>query len=194
MVDITKFLERHPKVKYGAFNPVKISQLRGKIPTILVEFLENEGRAIFGGMFRTVLPESYHEILIDWGLPGSDCYVIMTSVFGNLIYFYNDGLYGLNPNTGIYGAFMDSGDPEVDFSVMMNNHLVMDLILNSDFMFPLFEKYQGILRKPNENEVYALRPSIPEGGSPESSEMEVVDLAKHLSILAQLYDNRAIEE
>jgi hypothetical protein len=189
MINLTDFRLRHTdKTELGHFSENDLLSIQGKIPNDVISFLRQEGKALYGdAFFRTVLPNEFHSILSDWGLEGSECYAFLLSSFGSIIYTYRSDYFALNPCNGRLLEYAD------DFDLLMNGYLQMPLALKGGFWHNIYiAKKQG-LPTLKEDEIYAFNPTIPEGGSPETSKLEVVKFKNHLHKLAELHDHTTTE-
>jgi hypothetical protein len=186
MIDIIEFRTKHPlDKKPGNFNEDELKQYKDKIPEELFQFLEQEQKSVYGnGFFWTVSPKDFHEIFSNWGLDGQNCYAFLKSSFGCIEYFYNNKYYRFNPHLGIANANCPN-----DLDFLLNEVLVNTTNLEIGFCYDLHLKYKDALNKINEDEIYTLVPSIPLGGSKETSRIEVVKMDVQLDILAQLYNH-----
>ncbi|MBL4593905.1 MAG: hypothetical protein JKX68_08830, partial [Flavobacteriales bacterium] len=110
--EIAKFLEKFPRNKrLGSISSELLSSLESQVSEELYEFLKNEHRTVYGdNFFWTVNPEDYSEVLNYWGIKGKNCYVLMRSSFGSLVYVDMDAeeTICLNVHNGTYGILSGS--------------------------------------------------------------------------------------
>lgn len=185
MCDLADFLAAHPKSKkIGTFNESDLSDLeKKKIPSDLIEFLRNEGISTYhNDFFCTTLPQEHFKTLSEWGLKGEDCYTFLKTAFGSLCFLNKSKVFQLDP---FYGYLFKG---RFDFCKFMNLLAPMDSFMEGCY----FDVYQKIKKKQTlaPEEIYALTPALPLGGSFETSHFEVVKMREHLGFLAQLFDNK----
>ena len=189
MIDIVKFRECHEdKREIGRFSDEDLDKYKNKLSNEVIDFLKQEGKCTYShSFFWTILPEDYHEILDQWGLDGYSCYAFLRSSFGSIVFYKGSDFFSLNPYDGTLSEFSDL------FRLVINNYLQSSSILEITFWFELHQKNIDILPVLKEDEIYALDPTIPEGGSPETSKIVVAKLKEHLQKLADLFDHTTTE-
>lgn len=190
MIALKEFLEFNPlDKKIGTFPERELLELKGKIPTDLLEFLNQEQKSIYGnGFFWTILPADYHDILNNWGLDGDNCYAFLRSSFGCIVYWSNEKCYGLNVQDGSNNPITGN-----DITRLFNFTLTWDINLEVGFCYDLHIEHRDNLPELKEDEMYTLVPSLPLGGDRETSKVEVVKIREQLDILAQLFDHKTTD-
>jgi hypothetical protein len=190
MTDITEFLTKHPlDRRTGQFAKDELEAYKDKLPQELYEFLEQEQKSVYGnGFFRTVSPKDFHDVLNNWGLDGKNCHAFLRSSFGCVEFFSKDKYYRFNPHLGIANANCPN-----DLDFLLNAVLTNTTNLEIGFCYDLHFKHHAALPELRDDEMYALVPAVPLGGSKETSRIEVVKMDVQLDILAQLYDHRTSE-
>lgn len=119
-------------------------------------------------------------------MDGHNCYAFLKSSFGCLEFFYNNKYSRFNPHLGVSNANCPN-----DLDFLLNEVLINTTNLEMGFCYDLHLKYKDTIGELKEDEMYTLVPSIPLGGSKETSNIEVVKMDVQFDILAQLYNNRA---
>ncbi|NTU58399.1 MAG: DUF1851 domain-containing protein [Chlorobiaceae bacterium] len=188
MYSIFEFLEKHPRNRGITPLDTEASSrlLKCNAPEAVASFLHHEGvSAYHDDFFFTTMPDDHFETLSAWGLNGTHCFAFLRTAFGSIIYSYNGLIFQLDPISGyVYSGQFDLFD-------FLNLLATMDSFLESTY----FDIYQQV--KKNEtlgfDEVYALTPPLPLGGSFESSHFEIVKMREYLAVTARLYGNKARE-
>jgi hypothetical protein len=178
------YTANQPIRKMRDFNQEELTQLNSyDMPIEIKTFLVEQGLVAYkNNFFVTTLPQWHIETLSTWGLKGKECFSFMKTVFGGLIYYSKGKIYRLNPFTGrvLKGNF--------EFIDYMNLTLTSEATLEGCY-YEIYEKYK--LNTPMQaDEIYAVVPALPLGGSFETSSYEVVKMREHLAFLAQMYDNK----
>lgn len=186
MCSIDDFLAANPRtMQLGPFDEQVIADLSNhQVPPDIIEFLQREGIATYrDDFFCTTVPQDYFETLSEWGLKGNECCTFMKTAFGSLCFSLKGKIFQLDPISG----YLYKG--RFDFCKFMNLLVPMDSFMEGCY----FGNYQKIgKRQPlAPDELYGLVPVLPLGGSLETSKLEVMKAREHLSILAQLFDNKA---
>jgi hypothetical protein len=185
MENYDKFRARHAEKKQvGNFTPAELAALDKRLPADIINFLEEEGRASYStGTLWTIHPNEFHEILSEWGLDGNKCYAFIRTAFGGCIYYTKKKFYSFDSLTGTINNLND------DIYTMMNVYLTFDFLLHDTWHLQYLENRTD-LPALQADELYALVPALPFGGSFESSQLEVVKMREHLAFLAELFDNK----
>jgi len=190
MIDLSQFREIYfDKRQVGYFSDGELEILQGNFPDEVIEFLRQEGKCTYRDDFLwTVLPDEYYSMMEGWGFEnqGIDpkkCHACLRTSFGSLIYCYEKEFYSFSP------FIADNGTLGSSFDFLLNYQITGD-ILDGVFWFDLHQRMRSKMEQLKEDEIYAIVPSIPLGGSPETSKVEVVKMREHLAILAELYDHR----
>jgi hypothetical protein len=186
MCELTDFIKTNPRT--GKIREFTISELEVlneyDMPEEIRDFLKREGLSEYRDhFFCTVLPQWYSETLSEWGFNGKQCFAFMKTALGGLFFYHKGKIYRLNPLTG------NAVKSDFDFCMFMDILLTMDSILEACYV-DIFEKYRTAA-VPAYDEIYALVPALPIGGSFETSRYEIVKMHEHLGFLAQLFDNKA---
>lgn len=122
------------------------------------------------------------------GLDPEKCYVFLRTSFGSLIYFHDEDYYFLSPfiaRNALCGG---------TFKKLIIRTLAEEPDLNLIYWLDLHKKVYNEMPQLQEDEIYTIVPSIPEGGSPESSTVEIVKMKEQLSLLSELYDHEVTED
>lgn len=186
MCDLTKFFKANPRSeKIASFQESDLQFLLEKnIPADIIEFLQTEGLATYrDNFFCTTMPQEHFQLFSEWGLKGENCYAFLKTAFGSLCFYKKGKIFQLNPITGsVYKGLFE-------FCGFMNLLAITDSFMESCY----FDIYQEIKKnrvlKPDE--IFALVPALPLGGSFKTSKFEVVKMREHLAFLAQLFGNKA---
>jgi hypothetical protein len=180
-----RFDERHGSKKYiGAFTADELAAMAKKLPAELVDFLTLEGRSTYSNnTLWTIYPGEFHDILSDWGLDGNKCFAFFRTAFGGCIYYHRKNFYSFDSLTGTINLLND------DVYTLLNLYLSFGFLLNDTWHLNYVENRDDI-PKIAYDEVYALVPALPFGGSFDTSKLEVVKMREHLAFLAQLFDNK----
>jgi hypothetical protein len=185
-MEFSKFIERNPLgQQWGGFDEQALNEAAQFLPEEAMDFLKMYGKCTFHHDFLlTTLPQNWHESLTDWGLPPQKCHAFLRTAFGACVYFSRKKYYYLDPLVGRIVSLED--DPNLVF----NMYLCMDAIL--DFGFYRDEWMKKENKAPlSFEQIHALVPALPFGGSFETSSFEVVQMREHLAFLAQLFGNKA---
>lgn len=188
MPDLSEFKTENPEVKkLGSFSEAEIAKYKGKVPDEIIALWQQEGQSTYAdGFLRVVLPDAYFSIFEDWGVE-DECYVFMTTAFGNLIYTVGEDLFQLDPHLG---QISDSSSAGSFFDFQLPYVIQQD----GDAWKKSYDAHMDKLPALKETEMLTLVPNIEEGGSPETSALEVVDLLDRHKILADQYENYLMEE
>ena len=177
----------------------QIAAYHGKFPDILLKFWKEQGWGGYGeGVFWTVNPADYHEVLQEWlvGTPHEnepDNYVFARTAFGSLFIWNSKKGYmfelsipyhWLIPGTG--GDEMESYELErnIDSFFFTRNKEHFDETDESDK--PLFKRALKKLGPLESHEMYGFVPAVSLGGKKLLKNLQKVDILVHLSILAKL--------
>jgi hypothetical protein len=107
----------------------------------------------------------------------------MRTALGGVAFWKRGNIFQLNPFTG------NVIKHDLEFCEFMNLWLTTDAALESDY-FDVYQKGK-MNRSLQYDEIFALVPALPLGGSFETSKLEVVKMYEHLTFLAQLFNNKA---
>ena len=186
MYTIDDFLAVNPRTrKIGSIAEQVLTDLSNhQVPADIIEFLQREGIATYrDDFFCTTVPQDYFDTLHEWGLKGSECYTFLKTAFGSLCFSLKGKIFQLDPISG----YLYKG--RFDFCDFMNLLAPMDSFMKGCY-FGIYQKIEK--RQPlAPDELYGLVPALPLGGSLETSTFEVMKAREHLSILAQLFNNKA---
>lgn len=185
MNELEEFYKANQPIrKIMEFSQAELVQLDSyDIPMEIKSFLVNQGLATYkNNFYTTTLPQWHMETLSNWGLKGNECFSFMNTAFGGLFFYCDGKINRLNPFTG---TVLTSN---FNFLKYMKFVLTSESTLEGCY-FDIYEKYK--LNSPKlADEIYAVVPALPIGGSFETSSYEVVKMREHLVFLAQLYDNK----
>lgn len=186
MCELREFLKANPVSR--TLRPLREPERAGlaacRLPPEVADFLKTYGLSTFhAGFFGTTLPEWHFDTLSEWGLKGRECFAFLKTALGGLFYYRKGKIYRLNPFTG------NAVKSDLSFGAYMNLLLTMDAILEACYL----DVYQARITDDllQYDEIYALVPALPLGGSLETSRLETVKMREHLALLAQLYNNKA---
>ncbi|GAB3027882.1 GAD-like domain-containing protein [Spirosoma pulveris] len=189
MVNYDEFLEEHiPKRQFGYFSDSELQGMAEKLPEEIVQFLTSEGICSYSNNFLwTTSPDHFNGVLAQWGLNESTCIPFLRTAFGAFIYYNrrNKKIYLLDP---LLGRRMDLAD---DLDDLLNMMLMLDTILENGFFISQFKHLSVDVQTLQPDEIVALFPALPLGGSFETSKEEVVKMKEHLILLAQLFGGKA---
>ncbi len=186
MIDITEFKETYPAVKLNAFSEEEIIKYKDKVPDEIIELWQQEGHSSYADGFLTVvLPDDYFDVFKEWGVE-DECFVFMRTAFGSLIYSVGEEIFKLDPHLG---ELSDSSSASSYFDFMLPYVITQD----GGAWIDAYQAYKGKLPALKDNEMLALVPTIEDGGSPETSVLEIVDLSEHHCVLAGQYENYLME-
>lgn len=185
MCDLTKFYKYNPRSRnVGLFSEHTLSLLsKLKIPPDIIKFLQDEGLTTYcDDFFYTTLPQDHYQTFSEWGLNGKDCFAFLKTAFGSLCFYKKGKIFQLDPISG----YLYKG--RFQFCEFMNLLVTMDSFMESCY----FDIYQKIEKKQTlaNDEMYALVPALPLGGSFETSRIEIVKMQEQHSFLAQLFGNK----
>ncbi|MCX6218603.1 GAD-like domain-containing protein [Spirosoma sp.] len=189
MVNYDEFLEEHiPKRQFGYFSDSELQGMTEKLPDEIVQFLTSEGICSYSNNFLwTTSPGHFNGVLAQWGLNESTCIPFLRTAFGAFIYYNrrNKKIYLLDP---LLGRMMDLAE---DLDDLLNMMLMLDTILENGFFINQFKHLSVDVQTLQPDEIVALFPALPLGGSFETSKEEVVKMKEHLILLAQLSGGKA---
>jgi len=186
MCELDEFFQDNPITRKNySFDAQSLLALEDlDIPDDIVQFLKEQGYSTYRDDFlATTLPQEHFQTLSEWGLDGDRCFTFLRTAFGSLCFCYTGKIFQLDPISGyVYKGIFE-------FCDFMNMLVTMDAFMESNY----FDVYQKIKKSPaiGYDEIYALFPAIPLGGSFETSAYEVVKMREHLGFLAQLFGNKA---
>lgn len=180
--------------------PDAIEAWRGKLPDQLLAYWQAEGWSSYlNGLFWTVNPEPYEELVEEWladtPLEGIDRFhVIARSAFGEL---YLCGEKS-GPNVSILAPvhalvffskdLKPKGGEDLDFEVrtFFSARDAVDGDLKDENKRPLFQRALHKLGPLESDEIYGFEPPLVSGGRLVLENLKKVKLEPHLKILRQL--------
>ena len=177
-----EFLERNPV--YGEsvpFTEEELARLSGLLPDDLIGFYRSFGRCSFtDGLLSVVYPFDIDakRLFEAWGFESGDYYIILKTCFGICIYFYQGKYYFLNPQEGYYDLIGSN------LHSLLNLTLVLDLTIIELYNYETYKIEKDNLPVLNADEIYVLEPSVPLGGSFDTSYIESGDMMENLCLLA----------
>lgn len=185
MASYDQFKTKFPEKKIlRSFTNDEISALDKKLPKEIVEFLSEEGLSSYAnGLLWTTHPESFYSILSEWGLDGNKCHAFLRTAFGGCIYYFRKKFYSFDSLTGTINCLND------DIYTLLNVYLTFDFLLQDTWHLDQI-KNDIIIRQLKQDEILALVPALPLGGSFETSKFEIVKMFEHQNFLAQLFNNK----
>ena len=189
MVNYDEFLQEHsPKRQFGYFTDDELKEMEKKLPGEIVQFLAKEGICSYTNNFLwTTSPNVFYGVLKQWGLNESKCIPFLRTAFGAFIYYnhQNKKIHFLDP---LLGRMMNLAD---DLNDLLNMMLLLDTILENGFFINQFKNLRTDPKKLQTDEIVAMVPALPLGGSFETSKEEIVKMKEHLILLAQLFNGKA---
>lgn len=185
MCNLDEFFATYPLTRrLRAFDAQDLEQLATyKLPADIQEFLKTEGLATYYEDFWwTTLPQYHFQTFSEWGLHGKSCYAFLRTALGGLLYYSKGKINRLDPYSGSVVKY------NLDFCTYMNGLLTIDTSLEATY-FDVYKKGRTA-QLLEYDEIFALVPALPLGGSLETSRLEVVKMHEHLAFLAQLFGNK----
>ncbi|MCU8059132.1 MULTISPECIES: GAD-like domain-containing protein [unclassified Shewanella] len=201
---------------FGGFGPAIKSELpseailrsfEDKLPARLLEYWQEYGFCGWGeGIFWTVNPENYSEILDLWlaGTPFVDkdnYYVIGRTAFGRLLIWGEASGPSLDINP-CYGMIFPTDKTEdlkrrgaertVELFFATNSKKSME-ILDTEGN-PLFKRAMIKLGPLEADEMYAFVPALALGGAPKLENLQKVKALEHLAFLAELGEKQVMAD
>lgn len=180
---------------------------RGKLPDQLIRYWLEHGWCGYGeGLFWTVDPEDYEDILDAWlddtPLVENDAYyVIARSAFGKLLLWgtktgqsitiepFFGGIYPTDGHTDLIKN--QRADDAIRFFFSVRKKKNLDFTdANEKPLFARALKKFGALAY---DEMYGFEPALCIGGEPKLGNLAKVKIVEHLLILAQLGDRQIME-
>jgi len=184
-----------------------ISRFRGELPEQLLDYWNEFGFCGWAeGLFWTVNPEDYSEILDGWlkdtEFEGLDqLYVIGRSAFGKLVIWGTNSGQSLDILT-CYGMIFPTdctenlkkrgGDKAINlyFSATSKDEFELEDIEEA----PLFKRALEALGPLDTDEMYGFVPALALGGEPRLENLQRVKTIEHLSFLAELGEKQVMAD
>ncbi|WP_199610067.1 GAD-like domain-containing protein [Flocculibacter collagenilyticus] len=196
-----------PAIKSITPSQATLDKYKGKLPDRLLEYWQEYGFCGWGdGLFWTVNPDDYEDILREWlqGTPfeeNDDYYVIARGAFGKLFVWGErtgqsikiEGNYGMIFPTDCTDDLNEDGATltiELFFSSLYKESI--DLLGIDDK--PLFERTFKKLGELSSDEMYGFEPALALGGEPKLENLKKVPVLEHLSFLASLGEKRVMAD
>lgn len=193
---LTEFGNANPS---QAVTDEQIEAYRGKFPDTLLRFWKEQGWGGYAdGLFWTVNPADYHDVLQQWLVDTPhenepDNYVIARSAFGNLYIWNSKKGYAFKITLPNHWLRKGPHDVEVGRNELEDKADSFFCVMNKkrldqtdEYNKPLFQKALKRLGPLKPNEMYGYVPAICLGGKELLTNLQKVDIFVHLSILAEL--------
>ncbi|KPY87574.1 hypothetical protein ALO97_03442 [Pseudomonas syringae pv. tagetis] len=191
--DFAFFLEKFgPAIERHAASEASIARYKNKLPEQLLRYWEDYGWCGYAeGLFWTVNPQDYEDLLTDW-LAGKEVFkndnyhVIARSAFGELYLWGEKGADSLSitsymsrysTNNSIFAGGEEDYGIRVFFSSMQLEHNDLD---------SFFEPALKNLGQLQSDEMYGFVPALALGGQMELKNLQKVKTIEHLTFLSQL--------
>ncbi|WP_199610068.1 GAD-like domain-containing protein [Flocculibacter collagenilyticus] len=196
-----------PAIKAVAPAKDVIAKYTGKLPDRLIECWQEYGFCGWGeGLFWTVNPEDYEDILQEWlqdtPFPENDAYyVIARSAFGELFIWGEKSGQSLSIESNFGMIFptdktakLNENGPTMSvdlfFSCLSKESMEQKDINDK----PLFERAAEKLGELSSDEMYGFEPALALGGEPKLENLKKVPVLEHLSFLASLGEKRVMAD
>jgi len=191
--DFTFFLEKFgPAIEQHAVPEASIARYKNKLPEQLLRYWEDYGWCGYAkGLFWTVNPQDYEDLLTDW-LVGKEAFkndnyhVIARNAFGELYLWGEKSADSLSitsymsrysTNNSIFADREKNFGIRVFFSSMQLEHNDLDRF---------FEPALKNLGQLQSDEMYGFVPALALGGQMELKNLQKVKTIEHLTFLSQL--------
>lgn len=176
-----------------------IDKYRGKLPDQLLEYWQNEGWCQYAdGLFWTVNPEEYDDILHAWLLDTplesiDNFYVIARSAFGDLYLCGEKSSQSLTI-LSLAGMISGLGEELKEKTLIEKNKTIRhffgmsnrdDYDLEDDNKELLFDRAKEKLGPIDKDEMYYFEPAVALGGKKRLENLQKGDMKVHLSILRE---------
>jgi len=196
-----------PAIKNQQPSAEILDKYQGKLPNRLLEYWQEYGFCGWGnGIFWTVNPDDYSDILEEW-LQGTsfvnkdNYYVVGRTAFGEL-FVWGEATGQSIKIVSNYSMFFprddsdkiknDGPDMAVDLYFASKSK---DSMEEEDFdEDPLFDRALKLLGPLESDEMYAFVPALALGGSPKLENLQKVKILEHLSFLAQLGEKQVMAD
>ena len=133
------------------------------------------------GLLRTVNPEGFDNIFIDWlGENSEDAHAILRTAFGDIIFWRNNKAFYLDV---LYNKVFEITD---NLKLLFDYSLCNDRYLKIVVKEPLYIKALPKLGKPAYDECYGFFPTLSMGGLCIAENLRKVKLYEHLELLRQV--------
>ncbi|HEV2880961.1 MAG TPA: GAD-like domain-containing protein [Pyrinomonadaceae bacterium] len=162
-------------------SPQQRQAFAGKLPEVLLDAWSTSGWCRYAdGLFWTVNPSEYADILPDWLKEPKHAYVYLRTAFGSMIFWDGRSNYFLDVHDkGVSRLFTGVED-------VFNGTLCDDDYLDDVILRPTFREALPRLGQPAKDECYGFLPPLGMDGEFSADNLERVKLREHLAILAQL--------
>ncbi len=178
---------------------VSIEKWQGKLSNQLLAYWQTEGWSSYAnGLFWTVNPEEYEDIVDEWlensPLEQIDAFhVIARSAFGHL-YLWGEKTGAsatISPSINSIICLASNlkrklNDADFYTRTFFSNKTLNDCDYNDEFGVPLFTRALAKLGPLGADEVYGFEPAIVLGGKMQLDNLAKLNLDVHLTILRQL--------
>jgi hypothetical protein len=186
MCDNSKFFSARPRSRtIRSFSQHELAELSIRdVPRDICDFLQAEGLCAYQNDFLwTTLPQQHDEILSEWGLKPKQCITFLRTALGGLCFLHKESVHQLDPLSAVVYK------SDLTFCQFMNLFVPMNAFVESAYV-DVYERGKPSVRLEHD-EMLALVPALPLGGSLESSRLEVVKMREQMTFLAQLAGNKA---
>lgn len=184
MTEFDKFRKRHGKPADQSFlAAADLAALGTRLPAPLLDFFGSDGIGAYaGGLFRTVSPLDFDDVIEDWLGPGQPAAVYAVTAFGSMFYWdgsdnhYLDVLFG--DRTTIF--------QRIDF--VFGGNLCDPDFLNDVMLGDLFADAARRLGPPAADECFGFFPALALGGAFSADSLRRVKRREHVNLLSQLVE------
>ncbi|WP_199610066.1 GAD-like domain-containing protein [Flocculibacter collagenilyticus] len=196
-----------PAIKSIPPSQAILDEYKGRLPDRLLEYWQEYGFCGWGdGLFWTVNPEDYEDILQEWlqGTPFEEndiYYVIARSAFGELFVWGKQSGQSLTLEPSFSMIFPTD---ESDSLARRGQDAVLDsffackrkesLNKKDDKDELIFERAVKKLGELSPDEMYGFEPALALGGEPKLENLKKVPVLEHLSFLASLGEKRVMAD
>lgn len=177
-----KFKKKHGKpADCETVTPKQIESFKGKLPEALLdEWSENGWCSYGGGLFWTVNPEDFEDVLEDWVDDDAGKYVYLRTAFGSMIFWDGERNYFVDVLHKDVSQIFNEVESVFDTTLCTKDFLEY-VVLQKTFKAALPK-----LGKMKKDECYGFLPPIAISDDDSPDALELVKLREHLAILAQV--------
>jgi hypothetical protein len=184
MVQFERFKKKHGRPFDGEPVPAETFDLyAGKLPNELFEEWRQSGFCGYGdGLFWTVDPARYDDVLADWLEPAAapSAHAFLRTALGGVFFWNGEDIQYLDPIECDVSMCVDRMD--TFFDEQLCNSRYLENVVRVD----LFKKALPKLGKLAKDECYGFLPPLAMGGPGTLETLKRVKLREHLALLAQV--------
>lgn len=162
--------------------PGELEQLKGQYPDEVLELWGRIGWSGFlDGFLWSVNPLTSREgVMAEWnGSLAPRVTAFMRTAFGSMMVYDGQNIFELDVHNGLLRPWSKA------FPFFLNNFFALPQFMNGSLHHDVYKNHLPELGPVGPDEVYALVPALPLGGSWETSKVEKAKMREHLAILAQ---------